>query len=74
MNALRFLLGRRLITSGMDMAQRVGAKTEKIVSLNVPAEEAMAFAQKKSRGAPLQNPCWSCSAPSEAARVRRSAI
>ena len=54
MNALRFLLGRRLITSGMDMAQRVGAKTEKIVSLNVPAEEAMAFAQKKSRGAPLQ--------------------
>ncbi len=52
--AIRFLLGRKLITSGMDMAQRTASKTEKIASLAVPAEEAGAFAQKKQRGAPLQ--------------------
>lgn len=54
MAALRWLLARKLLRSGMDMAQRAGSKTEKIVSLGVPAEEAMAFAQKKTRGAPLQ--------------------
>ena len=54
LNALRYLLARKLITSGMDISQRTGGKTEKIVSLCAPAEEAMAFAQKKSRGAPLQ--------------------
>lgn len=54
MAALRWLLARKLLRSGMDMAQRAGSKTEKIVSLSVPAEEAMAFAQKKTRGAPLQ--------------------
>ena len=52
--AIRFLLGRKLITPGMDMAQRTASKTEKIASLAVPAEEAGAFAQKKQRGAPLQ--------------------
>lgn len=52
--ALRFLQARKLLRSGMDMAQRSTSRSEKIVTLSVPAEEAMAFAQKKTRGAPLQ--------------------
>lgn len=51
---VRYLLAKKLITSDVDLAQRTGAKTERIVSLCVPTEEAMVFAQKKTRGAPLQ--------------------
>lgn len=52
--ALRYLLGKQLISSQTDMLRRIGDKTERMVELVVPAEEALAFAEKKRRSAPLQ--------------------
>lgn len=53
-SALRYLLARKLITQGLDMAQRVGSKTERMASLCVSADEAMAYAMTKQKSAPLQ--------------------
>ncbi|MBQ1265104.1 MAG: DEAD/DEAH box helicase, partial [Oscillospiraceae bacterium] len=53
-NALRYLLAKKLITQGLDMAQRVGSKTERIASVCVSADEAMAYAMTKQKSAPLQ--------------------
>ena len=53
-SALRYLLARRLIEENVDMAQRTGSKTEKMLQLSVPADEAAAYAARKQRSAPLQ--------------------
>ena len=52
--ALRYLLGKQVIACQTDMLRRIGDKTERMVELAVPAEEALAFAEKKRRSAPLQ--------------------
>ena len=52
--ALRYLLARRLIEENVDMTQRAGEKTEKMARLAVPAEDALAFAARKQKSAPLQ--------------------
>ncbi len=52
--ALRYLLRKKLILIETDHRRRVGDKTERIVSLTVPAEEAMHYAQSKRKSAPLQ--------------------
>lgn len=54
-NAIRYLLGKKLLTSETDMLRRIGDKTEKIASLAVPAEDAAAFAESRRRSAPLQH-------------------
>jgi len=51
---LRYLLEKKLLTSETDMLRRVGDRTEKLASLAVPAEDALAFAQTRGRAAPLQ--------------------
>ena len=53
-NALRYLLRKKLITCDTAHRRRVPDKTEKIVSLALPAEEALRYAQQKRRSAPLQ--------------------
>lgn len=52
--ALKYLSGKKLITSNLDLAQRAGSKTERIAALCVSAEEAEAYAARKQRTAPLQ--------------------
>ncbi len=52
--ALRSLLGKGLLTADTDLLRRVGDKTEQIVSLAVPAEEAAEYAARCRKRAPLQ--------------------
>ncbi|MBQ3356552.1 MAG: primosomal protein N' [Oscillospiraceae bacterium] len=52
--ALRYLLKKRLLRCETDHKRRVQDKTERIVSLAMPAEEALAYAQSKRKSAPLQ--------------------
>ena len=52
--ALRYLLKKKLLRCETDRKRRVQDKTEKIVSLAAPAEEALSYAQSKRRSAPLQ--------------------
>ena len=52
--ALRYLQGKKLIECQTDMFRKVGDKTERMVELAVPAEEALSFAEKKRRSAPMQ--------------------
>jgi primosomal protein N' (replication factor Y) len=52
--ALHCLLGKKLLTADTDLLRRVGDKTEQVASLAVPAEEAMAYAARKRKSAPLQ--------------------
>jgi len=54
-DAVRCLVDKKLLTSETDLLRRVGDKTEKIASLAVPAEEAIAYAETRRRTAPLQH-------------------
>lgn len=52
--ALRYLLGKKLIQSDADLLPRTGEKTELLVELAAASEEAMSFAERKRKSAPLQ--------------------
>ncbi len=52
--AISYLLRKKWITAQRDFARKVGDKTEKIATLAVPAEEAMAYAAGRPRSAALQ--------------------
>ena len=52
--ALKLLLNKKLVTTNLDLEQRTGAKTERVASLCVTAEEASEFAARKQKSAPLQ--------------------
>ena len=52
--ALKYLSGKKLITSNLDLTQRAGSKTERFASLAVSADEAAEYAARKQRSAPLQ--------------------
>lgn len=52
--ALQILIDRGIIRSNLDISKGKRDKTEKIVSLAVSAEEAMKFALRKKKAAPLQ--------------------
>ncbi len=52
--AVSYLLRKKWITAQRDFARKVGDKTEKIATLAVPAEEAMAYAVGRPRSAALQ--------------------
>lgn len=51
---LQLLLKKKLLRSNLDFSRKVHDKTEKIATLAIPAEEAMALAERKRRAAPLQ--------------------
>ena len=51
---LAYLARKRWIATQTDYQRRLGDKTEKIASLSVPAEEAMAFAASRPRSAAMQ--------------------
>lgn len=51
---LSYLKKKKYLCSNLDFSQKVHDKTEKLISLAVPAEQAMALAQKKQRSAPVQ--------------------
>lgn len=53
--ALKYLLSKKLISQAVDMTRRTGEKTQKMASLAVAAEEAMAYASQKKHAAPLQS-------------------
>lgn len=53
-SALRYLLGKKMITNESDFFRRVGDQTVRMASLTVPAEEAMEYAEKRRRSAPMQ--------------------
>lgn len=52
--ALRYLLRKKLLQLHTDRRRAVGDKTERIVLLTTSAEEALDFASRKKRAAPLQ--------------------
>lgn len=52
--AITYLLRKKWVHSQVDFRQRTGDKTEKIASLAVPAEEAMAFAASRPKSAAMQ--------------------
>jgi primosomal protein N' (replication factor Y) len=52
--AIAYLLRKKWITAQQDYLRRASDKTEKIASLAVPAEEAMAYAASRSKAALLQ--------------------
>lgn len=52
--ALRYLAGQKWITARKEFLRRGGDKTEKIVTLAVSAEEALAYASRRPRSAVLQ--------------------
>ena len=51
---LRYLARKKWISAQTELLRKTRDKTEKIASLAVPAEEAMAFAVSRPRGAALQ--------------------
>ena len=51
---LAYLKKRNLVDTDIDFSRKINDKTEKIATLAVSAEEAMDFAVKKVRSAPLQ--------------------
>lgn len=51
---LQSLLHKKLIKSDVNYKKRIQDKTDTLVSLAVPAEQAMEYAQLKQRSAPLQ--------------------
>lgn len=53
-DCLRYLLRKELISSETDFLQKIGDKTERVVTLAVPSEEAEEFAARKQRSAPMQ--------------------
>ena len=52
--ALRYLLKKKLLRCETDHKRRVQDKTERIVALAAPAEDALSYAQSKRKSAPLQ--------------------
>ncbi len=52
--AITLLKKKKYISSSLDFTRKVHDKTEKIASLHTSAEEAMAYARRKRRSAPLQ--------------------
>ena len=54
-DALRYLLKKKLVSCDTKHARRVRDKTERVVSLGVSAEEALAYAQTKRRSAAMQS-------------------
>lgn len=52
--ALRYLLKKKLITCQTDRKRRVQDKTERIITLACPPEEALAYGASKRKSAPLQ--------------------
>ena len=54
MQTLSYLAKKKWISTQTDYLRRLGDKTEKIASLRVPAEEAMAFAASRPRSAAMQ--------------------
>ena len=52
--AIKALKGKKMLTSSLDLMQRGSVKTQKIAVLAVPAEDALEFARRKQRSAPLQ--------------------
>lgn len=53
-DALRYLLNKKWITAETDFLRKIGDKTERLISLAVPAEEALAYARQKKKAAPVQ--------------------
>lgn len=53
-DALRYLLNKKWITSQTDFLRRVEDKTEQIAVLSASAEEAMEFAVRRRKSAPMQ--------------------
>ena len=52
--ALRYLLRKELISSETDFLQKVGDKSEKIVTLSASAEDAASYVAQKTKNAPIQ--------------------
>ncbi|MDD6160137.1 MAG: DEAD/DEAH box helicase family protein, partial [Oscillospiraceae bacterium] len=52
--AVSYLIKHGYVTSDRQFSKRLREKTEKIASLAVPAEEAMAYAERRRRSAPMQ--------------------
>lgn len=52
--AISYLLKKKWITSQQEFQRRIGDKTEKVASLAVPTEQAMAFAAARPKSAALQ--------------------
>lgn len=52
--ALRSLIKKKLLSVDLDFSRKVKDKTERFISLAVPAEQAMEYAVKKQRSAPVQ--------------------
>ena len=52
--ALRYLLRKKWITTQSDFLRRAGDKTERIAVLSACAEEAMDYARRKAKSAPMQ--------------------
>lgn len=52
--ALRYLANKKWITGQTDFLRRAGDKTRKVAKLAASAEEAMEYAQRKIRTAPVQ--------------------
>ena len=52
--ALKYLLNKKWLTSQSDFLRRAGDKTERIAVLSACAEEAMDYARRKAKSAPLQ--------------------
>lgn len=52
--AIGYLLRKKWISSQQEFHRRIGDKTEKVVSLAVPAEQAMTFAAARPKAAALQ--------------------
>ncbi len=53
-SALRYLLKKKLLRVETDHKRRVQDKTERIVTLAAPSEDALVYAQSKRKSAPLQ--------------------
>lgn len=53
-DALRYLKQKKWISGQVDFARKTGDKTEKIATLAVPAEEAMAYAASRGKSAAMQ--------------------
>mgnify|MGYP000960979119 CR=1 FL=1 len=51
---IKTLKAKKMLTSSLDLTRRGGVKTQKLAALAVPAEDAMDFARRKQRAAPLQ--------------------
>ena len=53
-DSLLSLQKKKYLTSNLDFAKKIKDKTERLIALAVPAEEAMEYANKRIRSAPLQ--------------------